>query len=353
MRYTRMIPILPLVCALTMSNLCADSRVGAAKDATPAVAREQAKSHDAPSATAPDESAIKGLGVKAGENVDTGFVFFDGRYIDAPYTVSRRGRRLFVNDVMIYQWDRWPLPDLRVDEDPGYPPGLTESSTMDDAIKGNAEDSPWQRQSRYLYQHFPPDVASQKLAEWSRGLPFVEGAEFKPPGSDRLRIRMKNGEEKGVGLSPPPPDSPYSWNFTNQDIIKRLEYNRGKYEAYLKNGEALFLFHKGYPVPMIRMKAARDLGLMTEILRSDRTKGEKIDLLQRMEILYPPSMGGNEMFLPLITQFQASKQLEERIDELVKETGVEPRTLKDIPDEHPVERQMRLRKEADKKPKDP
>jgi hypothetical protein len=97
---------------------------------------------------------------------------------------------------------------------------------------------------------------------------------------------------------------------------------------------------------MIRKKAACDLGLMTEILRSDRTKEEKIDLLQRMEFLPPPSFGGTSMFLPLITQFQASEQLEERIGQLVKETGVEPRAIEDIPDEHPLERAMRLRKEA-------
>ena len=186
-----------------------------------------------------DESAVKELGVKEGEPVDAGFVFFDGRYIDAPYRVSRRGRHVFINDVVVFQWDRWPLPDLRVNEDPGYPPGLTENSGLEDVIKGNSENSPWQRKSRYLYQHFPLDVARQKMADWFRRLPFVESAEFRHPGSGGLRIKMKNGEEKNVGVSPPPKESIYSWEFTNKDIIAWLERDRGRYEARLKEGDAV------------------------------------------------------------------------------------------------------------------
>ncbi|HUS45417.1 MAG TPA: hypothetical protein VM219_05240 [Phycisphaerae bacterium] len=352
MRYGPIVLALLAVGMVTGPSLCAEPPADEAKSVTSTAVSAQAEDSDAAGAVALEENAIKELGVKEGESVDSGFIFFDGRYIDAPYTVSQRGRRLFVNEVMIYQWDRWPLPDLRVDEDPGYPPGLTEKSIMDDVIKGNSENSPWQRKGRYLDQHFPPDVARQKLADWFRGLPFVESVEFVGRTSN-IKIKMKNGKEQGVGLSPPPAESSYSWHFTNKDIVKGLEYDRNKYEAYLKKGKAVFIFSKGHPVTMIRKKAARDLGLMTEILRSDRTKEEKIDLLQRMEFLRPPSMGGNEMFMPLITQFQASEQLEERIDQLVKETGVTPRTLQDLPAEAPLERAMRLRKEADQKSKEP
>jgi hypothetical protein len=354
MRYGPIVLALLAVGTVTGAGLCAEPPADEAKGVTSTAGSAQAGDSAAAGAAALEENAVKELGVKEGDKVDSGFIFFDGRYIDAPYTVSQRGRRLFVNEVMIYQWDRWPLPDLRVYEDPGYPPGLTGNSTMDDLRdKQNPENSPWLRQQRYLYQHFPPDVARQKLADWFRGLPFVESAEFKPLGSDRLRIKMKNGEEKGVSVTPPPAESSYSWKFTNQDIVQWLERDRSRYEKYLKKGEAVFLFSKGHPVTMIRKKAACDLGLMTEILRSDRTKEEKIDLLQRMEFLPPPSFGGTSMFLPLITQFQASEQLEERIGQLVKETGVEPRTLKDLPDEAPIERARRLMEEASKKSKEP
>jgi hypothetical protein len=342
-----------LVSMMTEIGLCVESPAGQTRSSPSAAGLAEVEKGSATGAEDLEERAIKELGIKVGENVDDGFVFFDGRYVDAPYTVSRRGRQIFVNDVMVQQWDRWPLPDLRLDKDPGYPPGLTEMSTMEDVRdKQNPEDSPWLREARYLDQHFPPDVAREKLAEWFRGLPFVESVEFMNEGRV-LSLRMKNGEKKFIDMMPPPPDSPYSWHFTNKDIVKRLEYDRNKYEAYLKKGEAVFLFSKGHPVTMIRKKAACDLGLLTEILRSDRTQEEKIDLLQRMEFLRPPSMGGNEMFMPLITQFQASEQLEERIGQLVKETGVEPRTLKDLPAEAPLERAMRLRKEANQKSKEP
>jgi hypothetical protein len=294
-------------------------------------ATAQAKDAAAAAATALDESAVKELGVKEGEPVDGGFVFFDGGYIDAPYKVSRRGRYVYINEVAVYQWERWPLPDLRVEEDPGYPPGLTEKSTMDDVLdKANAENGPFFREGRYLDQHFPRDVAKQKFVEWFRGLTFVESAEFRNPGGSILTIKMKDGKQENVSLIPPPRDSVYSWEFTNRDIVRKLESDRGKYEAQVKKGEAVFIFSKGHPVSMIRKRAAEDLGLMAEILRSGRPQQEKINLIMYMQFLGPAITGDKDARMPLFTDFRASKQLEERIGKLAEETGVKPRELKDV-----------------------
>jgi hypothetical protein len=298
-----------------------------------------------------DKSGVRELGVKEGGKLESGFVFFDGQYLDAPYTVSRRGRQVFINDVGIFQWQRWPLPDLRVEADPGYPPGLTQKSTLEDVLDAkNPENGPFYREGRYLEQHFPKEAFSEKMATWFRGLPFVQSAEFKAPGSRLLKVRMKNGEETVVSLIPPAPDSPYSWRFTTQDVVNSLEHNhREMYEKQLKEGRALFLFSQGHPVVLDRQKAARDLGLMAQILKSDRPVKEKTGLLERMEILPPPSFGGTEMFLPLLTQFKASTQLEERLGKLVAETGIKARLISEIPEEVPIERERRLRESPQKK----
>ena len=85
---------------------------------------------------------------------------------------------------------------------------------------------------------------------------------------------------------------------------------------------------------------------VVEILRSGRTKEEKIHLLQRMEVLPPPSRGDVDKFAALVTGFQAPAELDEHVRKLVTETGITPRRLKDIPDEIPFERMLRLEKEA-------
>ena len=68
-----------------------------------------------------EAAAVKALGVVEDKPIDSGFVFIDGVYVEAPYTVSRRGRQLFINDILIYQWAEWPLMDRHVKEDPGPP----------------------------------------------------------------------------------------------------------------------------------------------------------------------------------------------------------------------------------------
>ncbi len=85
--------------------------------------------------------------------------------------------------------------------------------------------------------------------------------------------------------------------------------------------------------------AAQDLPLAIEILSSPRTVAEKTDLMQRMDIL--PS--GPEPFQTLVTRFQPSAQLTERVRALVEKTGVKPRTMNELPEEPDwrIERRMK------------
>jgi hypothetical protein len=295
-----------------------------------------------------EQDAIKELGVKEGKKVATGFVFVGGRYIEAPYTVSRRGRQIFINDALIFEWPEWPLPDLRVNEDPGIPSWITESSTFQDMMTPkNGQDRPFMRKYRYLYQNFSPKVAEQKMVEYLRQLPFMQSVE---PEQFGVKITEKNGRTEGLLVGPP---MPWVLSFTNKDLLERLDHRRNNEEEHLVNGDAIF----SLSVPMNAWSceylgktfAARDLGLIAEILESPRTAKEKIDLLQRMEFLPPPSVGGVDWYMPLITQFKTTPQLQERLAKLAAETGIKPRTLKDIPDEVPYEKAKRLKEEAKKK----
>jgi len=51
--------------------------------------------------------AITALGVTEGKAQANGFVFFDGRYIQAPYTISRRGNGLYVNRFAVLESSEW------------------------------------------------------------------------------------------------------------------------------------------------------------------------------------------------------------------------------------------------------
>jgi len=113
------------------------------------------------------ELYVKELGGITGTSINSGFIFIDGRYLDAPYIVSRKGLGIFVNDVFVKKSAvQWPPVDMRVKEDPGFPSldGITENTTFDEFTKKCwAQLAP---KCRYLHQTLPQDIAIRKIKEY-------------------------------------------------------------------------------------------------------------------------------------------------------------------------------------------
>jgi len=339
-----------------------------------AAAEEAGK--DAAPASDPEASAIKALGVVEGKPIDSGFVFIDGRYIEAPYTVSRRGRQIFINDILVCQQGEWPVADRHVPEDPGPPPkeyekykSFGEVLTSFDSIEG------WLnchllRKRRYLYEHFPRQEADEKMLEYYRQCPFVASVNVLEDGP--VEITTKSGKKENSTPIPPWPHTSAHWDYGVRDVLGGLEAWRRSLTQTLLENRTLFLFGvpleggctakfpgfpEGYFVSFF-WKNPGDLRLVVEILTSDRPEAEKIELLGRTEILpspnmaklRPPSFADQAAELrghyeALIRNFRPSAQRDERIAALIKQTGVTPRTVKDLPDEIPWDEMMRLAKE--------
>jgi len=113
------------------------------------------------------------FGVKKGTPVESGFVFLDGVYIEAPYSVSRRGGDIYVNDAKIEDVvGMWP-PPYAEDKDPGMPPGLTKDSTFKDLDFPDRPGDSWDRKKRrWLCSHFPPEEATRRTIEYYMSLPL-------------------------------------------------------------------------------------------------------------------------------------------------------------------------------------
>ena len=338
-------------------------------------AKEVAGKEAAP-ASDPEASAIKALGVVEGKPIESGFVFIDGRYIEAPYTVSRRGRQIFINDILVWQQTEWPVADRHVPEDPGPPPkeyekykSFNEVLTSFDSIEG------WLnchllRKRRYLYEHFPEEEADAKMLEYYRQCPFVASARLVPEEGP-VKVITKSGKEENINLGLPHPHISDHWDYGVRDVLGGLEvWRRSLTQALLENRTLFFFgvprekcctaefpnFPEGYFAPF--WKHPGDLRLVVEILTSDRPEAEKIELLGRTEFLSSPNA---EKFLhpvfaalaaetrgyyeTLIRNFRPSAQRDERIAEMVKKSGVTPRTIEDLPDEIPWDRAERLDKE--------
>jgi hypothetical protein len=249
-------------------------------------------------------------------------VFFDGRYIEAPYRVSRRGVGLFINEIRLRDLGKWP--PLKVDEvteDPGVPTGLTKNSKFDDLSIPGTPDAWHSRKFRWLMKQYAPDEARERFIEYVQSLPFVKKVE--PLGHQMVMVEYYSGGKVGLNLTRSNYTPP-----TKDQLVKGMESSRSYLEGELAKGVCFFFFTKGPEISCSGGKAARELGLIAEILRSARPKEEKALLLQRLGLLPGAAFGSLEKFL---TSFQASDQLDRRITALVKEMGVKPRHLEDLP----------------------
>jgi hypothetical protein len=294
-----------------------------------------------------EAEVIKELGAWKGKPVDAGFVFVDGRYVEAPYTVSRQGVGIFVNDTRLRDRAVWPPVDYE-DEDPGMPPGLTRDSTFDDLnIPGDRWGDTWDRKKvRWIERHFNREEARERIIEYYRSLPFIKDVRDGERCPTDIILETFSGKKVTMDVSPPyfPP--------TKAQVVATMDRYCANLEERLGKGDCFFLFSRAGEISFGQHKAAKDLGLMVEILTSERTAEEKKDLLQRMAIM--PS-GGVTGFDSLVRQFKGSPALNARIERLVQEMGVTPTRLEDVPSEAPFTKRARemrerlLQKEAQKK----
>jgi hypothetical protein len=193
---------------------------------------------------------------------------------------------------------------------------------MDDMrIPGDPPDSWDARKYRWLKANYNRDEARRLYIEYLQTLPFVKSVRPVAPGL--TLVEQFNGKSFHVSdlieVRTPP---------TKDEIVQSIEQSRRYLEKELAKGVCFFFFAKGPEISCGNHGAAKNLGLMAEILRSERPKEEKATLLRRMGLLPPGDFRGLDEFL---TNFQASDQLDRRVETLAKQKGVKPRRLEDLP----------------------
>ena len=139
------------------------------------------------------ELFVDDFGISKSEELNSGFVFFDGKYIDAPYVVERKGLGLFINDVMLEDYSNfWPIKEPEViTDDFELPEDLNENSSFEDIEDSdNPQNSHWIRKQRFLFNKYPEDIAKQKMLEYFKSLPFVSNV------SENGLVETKRGKKQ-------------------------------------------------------------------------------------------------------------------------------------------------------------
>jgi hypothetical protein len=276
------------------------------------------------------------LGENEGNPLQSGFVFHDGRYVEQPYRVNRKGLAVYINGTMVRKSLQWPPEDTHVSEDPGFPQGVSEDMTFDVFVTQHF--GHYNRKWRYLHQNFPSETAVQKIREYYEALPFVREVTLKDDVT--IQVTTRNGEERLIDVGPPP-HNPLGDPPTKENAIREVDASRKHYERRLKQGYCLFLFSGGGELSFGDRKAMQDLPEAVDVLRSGKSKKEKLSELQRLKIL-PPQYP--EAWESIVTNFQSSAQLEARIAELRKKSS------NVNPDQNPsLEEEMAIKQKANSK----
>ena len=258
-----------------------------------------------------EKPAIDVFGIKTGNSTETGFIFKDGVYIDAPYIVSSRGCDIYINDILVNSVGKWPPIDYD-DKKPEFPKGLTRNSTFDDLkLPGRPIDGWEARTIRWYKRHYSMNKAQVLLAEVYRELPFVKTVEL---GNECITVVTWNTDKKReIDLSLPVIKRP-----TPEDVLNSIERKRTQWEKRLTKGDCFFLFTCGGEMSFGAKKAAKDLPAIVTVLRSDKPKDQKIKELQKLTLLPPDFPKKWEV---LVTKFAASPQLDERVKKLCLTPG--------------------------------
>ncbi|MBI5725874.1 MAG: MarC family protein [Planctomycetes bacterium] len=275
------------------------------------------------------------FGKTLGTPMNNGFVFIDGKYIESPYTVSRIGADLYINDILAVK-GRWPQPQYDVSKDAvGIPPGLTEDMDFSEMEEVLGEHK-WQK-LRYLSAHPSDKPFAERYAEYYRQMPCVDRVTVVETG-DSIYLLMKNGEYFGMGIGPLELGHP-EYNSTQEQVLNKLEYYRGRIEYSLKVDMCVFFAEGEYESynDLKAEDAARKLPLFLEIVHSNRDIKDKHDLILRLGLFNIYNYVFDEIGrgLPADKILENiggnSKVLEKRIKALADKLDVKPLTVDELP----------------------
>lgn len=141
--------------------------------------------------------------------VNSGFVFINGKYIEAPYRLEMSGDKITINGLTVYVGMGEGAVNVLASNDLSVPAWVSEKTTPSELLEtewGEVAGLPFQKW-KYLAQNHTPQVAAEKMIRFMRSLPCISSVEPRPPVGDGyylfLMLHFKNGREFGLRLIEP------------------------------------------------------------------------------------------------------------------------------------------------------
>ncbi len=256
--------------------------------------------------------------------LETGFVFIDGKYIEAPYIVERRDLAVYINGIQITKELEWPVVNKSAfDHDPGMPPNITKDMTLGEvsALLEPTRNIPFETAKLwYLFSHFSYEKAFEKAIQYYENLPNVKSLTHVP--GNPWVLESYSGEKRNIVFAGPqmrrmnevwgpegsgaPPKS---------ELIERVDNRVIRYRNRLIKGDLFLIFSdSGYEEYSFNQthgfRLTREL---IDIMGKPLSKEERMDELISIGLL---PRADRQLSFGFVSNYSISTQLINRIETL-------------------------------------
>lgn len=241
----------------------------------------------------------------AGETINSGFVFINGKYINAPYKLEIKkvikkeqhdnyfgGGIIYVNSIIVTKNLMNKYPDYKGDIDPDIPKDIDKNTSIYDF---KIEDY-FRRKTAYVQKHHTQNEEIKIMEKVYKSLPNIKSAELLD--SNTLKIETYSGDIINCSLSAPRRKTLSFPRYYQQTIDWA-----NRYANVLKSGGLLSFNERSGQLSISEPQNA--LKLVTA-LNSASTPEDRASFANGMI----------SRDNPLVTQFKGSVQLEERVQNL-------------------------------------
>jgi hypothetical protein len=243
----------------------------------------------------------KEFGKNNGKQIDSGYVFFEGEYIEAPYRVDRVGTAIFINDTTIEKPDIWPKQIYDGNEDVEMPKEINQYTSIYDPIFKEFS----LKKAAYLRKTMSPDKEKEIMEAMWRKLPFVVSAKLDGNDPSILHITTTSGETIPISLVSFRRQIP---DASKEGLTEKLNQTRKSYEDMLERGTCYFFFNRGGHIRFSEGSAEEKLTNIITISKSAASLEERTEQLKNL--IHDTE---NERAQKILKNFRVTPQLEERI----------------------------------------
>ncbi len=256
-----------------------------------------------------ESRGVKEYGISRGEPITDSFLFWNGKYVKAPYVVERRGLGIYINNIVVVPESNWAFYDYTVKTDPGDPP--KNSSPFDPRPPGaDDRESYWAKKWRYLHSHFEHDKAKQMMFETYQKSTELTKVSWSEDNPDIVKLTHKSGKMLAMDLSAGS-DALGITEKKKKEILDAAEKMRLTHEKRICGGVALFTKARlYYSIPKEQAVDA------IEILMLKQSKMEKITALEKIGLLKPDNKGRTTTWI--VEDFQVGVGLKEQLARVKK-----------------------------------